>query len=78
MGQVLTIVNIVLTLLDKFVQWGARTRVFKEDEAIIALTILRKANEDIRKANEAEKRILDDVTNNPTNIVPGDDPFNTR
>lgn len=73
MTQVLTIVNIVLTLLDKFVQWGQRTRVFKEDEAIIALTILRNAQRDIDIARKIEKDITSRINNDPTSVVLDDE-----
>jgi hypothetical protein len=71
--DVLALVNLVLTLLDKFVSWGQRSRVFNEDQSIIALTLIRNAQRDIAIAQKIEKDIVDRVSNDPTNVVLDDE-----
>ena len=40
--SIVALINLVLSLLNKFVDWGTRTKVFKEDESI---KLIRKDDE---------------------------------
>lgn len=68
MGSILTLVNTVLGLLSAFVAWGQSKKVFKENEAIIALTILRKSQEDIKRAKVIEDRLNNEFKSDPNAV----------
>lgn len=74
MGQILTLITLVLGILEKFVSWGAQIKVFKQNEAIIALHILRKAQEDIKRADEIEAELTRKFESDP-NLVSEPDEF---
>lgn len=71
--DILTIVNLVLTLLDKFVSWGQRNKVFKEGESIIALTLIRNANRDLEIAKKAEQSILNSTPDAVDDLLRNDE-----
>lgn len=73
MGSILTLLTLVLGILEKFVSWGAQAKVFKENEAIIALHILRKANEDIQRAKVIEDRLNNEFKSDPNKIKQEDE-----
>lgn len=73
MSQVLTLLTLVLGLLEKFVSWGAKTKVFKENEAIIALAILRKASEDIKIAQDIENKLNREFDADPASVLKPDE-----
>ena len=60
----LGIIKIVLSLLSTFVQWGQRTKMFSEDESIIALTLLANAQKDM----DIAKTIRADAATNPNSV----------
>jgi hypothetical protein len=69
----LSLVNLVLTLLNSFVQWGARTKVFKEDEAIIASQVLTRVLKDIEDAKNAREAINREFADNPDSVMQPDE-----
>lgn len=71
--SIVALVNLVLSLLNKFADWGARTKIFKEDEAIIASKILAKAMEDIKLVKESNARLDAEFRTNPDSILSRDE-----
>lgn len=65
MSSILTLLTLILGILEKFVSWGAQTKVFDEHQSIIALTILRKAQGDIKVAQDIEDTLNRDFTEHP-------------
>jgi hypothetical protein len=73
MTSVITLVTLVLTLLNRFVEWGARSKVFKEDEAIIASQVLTRVLKDIKDAEDARKAINREFADNPDSVMQPDE-----
>jgi len=73
MTSVITLVTLVLTLLNRFVEWGARSKVFKEDEAIIASQVLTRVLKDIKDAEDARKAINREFADDPDSVMRPDD-----
>ena len=72
MTNILALVNLALTLLNSLVQWGARAKLFKEAEAIIAGQVLSQALKDIEATSRAKEILDNQFTNDPTIIVQPD------
>ena len=72
-SSALTIINLVLTLLNSFVEWGKRSRVFKEDEAIIASAILKRSLEDIAIAKQAKEDLNRKFDSDPSSVLLSDE-----
>ena len=73
MTSVITLVTLVLTLLNRFVEWGARSKVFKEDEAIIASQVLTRVLKDIKDAEDARKAINREFADDPDSVMQPDE-----
>lgn len=73
MTSVITLVTLVLTLLNRFVEWGARSKVFKEDEAIIASQVLSRVLKDIEDAKNAREAINREFADDPTSVMQPDE-----
>jgi hypothetical protein len=73
MTGALSLVNLVLTLLNSIVQWGARTKVFKEDEALIASQILVKVTKEIKDAHLIRESVNAGFDSDPSSILQPDE-----
>jgi hypothetical protein len=73
MTGVLSLVNLVLTLLNSIVQWGARTKVFKEDEALIASQILVKVTKEIKDAHDIRESVNAGFDRDPSSVLQPDE-----
>jgi len=73
MTSVITLVTLVLTLLNRFVEWGARSKLFKEDEALIAVQVLARVTKDLADAEAARKAVNAGFDNDPSSILQPDE-----
>ncbi len=73
MTGVLSLVNLVLTLLNRFVEWGARSKVFKEDEALIASQVLVKVTKEIKDAHDIRESVNAEFDSDPSSILQPDE-----
>jgi hypothetical protein len=69
-SNVLTLLTLVLGILEKFVSWGAQAKVFKQNEATIALEILKRTKKDVDIARQTE---LDALNSNPDELLKPDE-----
>lgn len=72
-SSALTIINIVLTLLNTFVEWGKRSKIFKEDEALIAASILTRSLKEIEVAKQIKEDITRKFDSDPSSILQPDE-----
>lgn len=72
-SSALTIINLVLTLLNSFVEWGKRSKLFKEDEALIARAILKRSLEEIAIAKQAKEDLVREFDSDPSSVLRPDE-----
>lgn len=72
MGSVLTAVNTILELLAAFIEWGQDRKIFNDNQAVIALSILRKAQKDIKVAQDIEDKLNREFDADPTSVLTPD------
>lgn len=72
MVEVLTLVNVILGLLSRFVAWGQAQKLWDEHQSIIALTILKKTQEDIQVARQVENELRAKFDANPDSVSDSD------
>ena len=70
--SIITLLNAILGLFSKFVEWGASKKIFKENEAIIVSKILSNAIRDIQIVKETNARLDADFKSNPDRILQDD------
>lgn len=72
-SSALTIINLALTLLNSFVEWGKRSKLFKEDEALIAAAILKRSLQEIAIAKQAKEDLNRQFDSDPSSVMRPDE-----